>query len=355
MVCVGARTASATELRKDTAAAYDRYLAATEKRIAAEAKTGPFLFVDGWPEARRAAAYEQLRQGAVLIQEMNALEGGRPIAVEHGLIHDWVGVLFIPHTTLAQTLKVVQDYPHYQDYFKPQIRNSRLLSRNGDDFKVAMQIYRKTVVTVAIDAEFDVRFEPLGPERMMDRSCATRLAQVADVDQPDQHELEPGDGDGYLWRLCDFWRFEERDGGVYMQLESIGLSRGVPVWIAWLVDPLLKSIPRAALGDLLKATRRAVEQGQVAGDSEQGVEGRWRGRANADRGMVKGVGDGKAVVEDRDRRGGSAGAGGVAGAAVCKCGFIPADAGESVVERTGAEGDAGEAELLAVVRQRGGR
>jgi len=255
--------AQAAELKKETAAAYDRYLAATERRVAGETKTGPFLFVDAWPQERRAKAYEELKEGGVLIEEMNATEEGHPIAVEHGLIHDWVGVLFIPHTTLAETLQVVQDYARYQDYFRPQIRNSRLLSRQGDDFQIALQIYKKTVITVAIDAEFDVRFERLGAHRVMDRSYATRLAQVADVDGPHEHELAPGDGDGYLWRLCDFWRFEERDGGVYMQLESIGLSRGVPGWIAWLVNPLVKSLPRGALGDVLKATRKAMGEAEA--------------------------------------------------------------------------------------------
>jgi hypothetical protein len=259
LFCAATLPAAAATLRKETAAAYARYLAATETRMDAELDHGPFLLIDSWPEARRAEAYNKLRQGRVLVEQGNTLEEGHPIQVPHGLIHDWDGVLFIPHATLEQTLAVVQNYDHYQDYFKPEIRNSRLLSRNGDDFRIALQLYKKTLITVAIDADFDVQFDRLGTNRVMDRSCATRLAQVADVDQPDAHELPPDDGDGFLWRLCDFWRFEEKDGGVYMQLESIGLSRNVPDWIAWLVDPLLKSIPRGSLSAILTATRTAVE------------------------------------------------------------------------------------------------
>ncbi|MGA8108806.1 MAG: hypothetical protein WB974_05190 [Acidobacteriaceae bacterium] len=262
LVCAAAAPAQAAELKKETAAAYGRYLAASEKRIAGELRDGPFLFVDGWPEERRREAYAQLGQGAVLVEQVDAVEEGHAIPAPHGLIHDWQGVLFLPNTTLKKTLAVVQNYDRYQEYFRPEIRNSRLVSRNGDDFKIAMQLYKKTLITVAIDAEFDVHFERIGANRVMDRSYATRLAQVADVDQPNGHELAPDDGDGFLWRLCDFWRFEERDGGVYMQLESIGLSRGVPGWIAWLIDPLLKSIPRGTLSAVLAATRTAVEHGQ---------------------------------------------------------------------------------------------
>lgn len=252
-------SAQAAQLRKETAAAWDGYLAATERRTAAELRDGPFLFLDARPEARRNNAYRQLRRGAVLVEQEN--EAGHPIPVSHGLIHDWQGVLFVPNVTLARTLAVLQDYNHYQDYFRPEIRNSRLLSRDGDDFRVAMQLYKKSVVTVAIDAEFDAHFETIGPDRVVDRSCATRLAQVADVDRPDAHELAPDDGDGLLWRLCDFWRLEEKDGGVYLQLESIGLSRGVPAWIAWMVNPLLESIPRGTLTAMLTAARKAIEHG----------------------------------------------------------------------------------------------
>ena len=270
-LCLAALPMQAAQLKKETAAAWDRYLAASEKRIAAELQNGPFLFIDAWPEAKRKAAYAQLHDGAVLVEQENALEEGQPVEVPHGLIHDWQGVLFIPHATVAETLAVLQDYDRYQDYFRPEIRRSRLLSRNGDDFRIALQLYKKSVITVAIDADFNVHFERLGPNRMADRACATRLAQVADPDQPDAQELAPGEGDGFLWRLCDFRRFEERDGGVYMQLESMGLSRGVPWWIAWLVDPLLKSIPRGELTGFLTATRTAIGK-QGAGNGQQGGE-----------------------------------------------------------------------------------
>ena len=49
------------------------------------------------------------------------------------------------------------------------------------------------------------------------------------------------DGHGYLLRFRSYWRFEEADGGVYVQLESIELSRFVPAIFVWLVNPLLRS------------------------------------------------------------------------------------------------------------------
>jgi hypothetical protein len=92
----------------------------------------------------------------------------------------------------------------------------------------------------------------------VNRSYSTRLTEVQNAGQADEHELPVDDAHGYLWRLYSYWRFEEKDGGVYVQLESIGLSRAVPAIIGWLVNPLLSSIPRGILSSLLGATRAAV-------------------------------------------------------------------------------------------------
>jgi hypothetical protein len=256
--CLAAQLVEAAELKKETAAAFDRYIGATEKRIQAELHSGPFLFVDELPEARRVEAYAQLREGQVLVKQVSMKEEGHAIEVPHGLLHDWTGVLFIPNASLAQTLAVVQDYDNHQNIYKPEVRHSKLLNRNGDNFKVYVQFYKKSLVTVVINADFDINYERFGPNRAVSRSYSTRLAEVQNAGQADEHELAVDDAHGYLWRLDTYWRFEEKDKGVYVQLESIGLSRTVPAIVGWLVNPLLRSIPRGTLTSLLGATRAAV-------------------------------------------------------------------------------------------------
>ncbi len=257
-LCLPDRAVSAAELQPETAAAFDQYIQATETRIASELRTGPFLFVDALPEERRREAYAHLRDGQIRVEQVNTMAEGHPIEVPHGLIHDWIGVLFIPDASLARTLAIVQDYNNHQNIYKPDVRNSKLLERDGDHFKVSFQLYKKSLVTVAINANFDVDYQHISPSRVVSRAVSTRLAEVENPGQPSQRELPVDDGHGYLWRLNTYWRFEEEDGGVYVQLESVGLSRGVPAIIAWLVNPLLKSIPRGTLTSLLTATRSAV-------------------------------------------------------------------------------------------------
>jgi len=60
-----------------------------------------------------------------------------------------------------------------------------------------------------------------------------------------------------------YWRIEEKDGGVYVQNESVSLSRTVPALLAFIVNPLVKSIPRNVLIHLLTDTRNAVVKSQA--------------------------------------------------------------------------------------------
>jgi hypothetical protein len=92
----------------------------------------------------------------------------------------------------------------------------------------------------------------------MGESYSTRIAEVKNPDRPNERELPVGDDHGYLWRLRSYWRVEESNGGVYVQVESLGLSRSVPVLFAWL-KPFLETIPEGYLSRVLKSTRIAVQ------------------------------------------------------------------------------------------------
>ena len=263
LICLAAQPIMAVQCKAETAAAFDRYIGDAERRMRTELNGGPFLFVDALPEKERAEAYAQLRGGTVLVRQLNTKAEGHPIEVPDGLIHDWIGALFVPNASLAQALSTAQDYDDYQNIYKPDVRRSKLLEQDGDKFKVFLQFYRKSLITVVINADFDITYERFGTDRVVSGSHSTRLAEVEILGQGEERELLMDEGHGYLWRLNSYWRLEEKDGGVYIQLESIGLSRGVPAILSWLVNPLLKSIPRGVLTNLLSATRASVIQGRV--------------------------------------------------------------------------------------------
>ncbi len=262
--------AQASELKPATNAAFDRYVAATEAQMDSQAGLAQFLLMDRLPLEQRRAAYDQLKQGLVFIQELRTKENGQSIPIPSGLVHHWAGVIFIPKATMADVLAVQNDYDHQADIYKPNVRQSKLISRSGDDAELFEQFYSKTIVTVVLNAYFHVEHRRLSSTRYESASRSTRIVELADPDNPAQGEQARGKDHGYMWRLNSYWRLEEKDGGIYVQNQSVSLSRTVPVLLAWLIEPLTKSIPREVLSRTLNDTRKAVEANAAKAKREEG-------------------------------------------------------------------------------------
>jgi hypothetical protein len=256
--------AQASELKPNTAAAFDHYISVTEARHADDLRNGHFLIIDGLSDASRQEAYGRVRRGEIYIEQLRLKEDGRSIPIPSGLVHHWAGLIFIPRATLPRVLAVLRDYDNHNQIYKPDVRRSQLLETRGNQSKVYLQLYRKSIVTVVINANFDVYYTILGPTRAVIQSSSTRIAEVEDADTANERELPVGNDHGYVWRLSNYWRIEQKDGGTYLQVESVGLSRTIPVMFAFLVNPLIKNIPRSLLSNVLNATRRAVQTGEAA-------------------------------------------------------------------------------------------
>jgi hypothetical protein len=262
-IALAGTAARAADPKPETLAAFHRYVVAAEAQGNDPVGPDEFLFIDRLPHADRRGAYEQLRSGEVHIEEMDTEEDHHPIPIPGGLVHHWAGIIFIPRGTLAGVNAVLHDYDHQADIYKSDVRQSRLIERNGEHSKVFEQFYSKSIVTVVLNVYFDVAEKALGNTRAESVSRSTRIAEVADFGTPTEHERTDGKDHGYMWRLNSYWRLEEKDGGVYVQIESISLSRTVPVLLAWIVNPLTKSIPRDVLSRTLTNTRKAVQMLQA--------------------------------------------------------------------------------------------
>ena len=249
---------SASELKPETIAAFERYIAATEARMDEDVRLHQFLVIDRLPDVQRMEAYDQLQRGQAYIEELKTNQDHYPIHIPNGMIHHWAGVIFIPNATLSETNAVLQDYENEPSIYNPEIRRSKLIERRGNRSKIYLQFYNKSIVTVVLDAYFDVIETHLGSTQAQSASRSTRIVEVVNPGSPDEHERTDGNDHGYMWRLYSYWRIEENGGGVYIQNESITLTRTVPVMLAWLINPLTKSIPRQVLLDMLTDTKKAV-------------------------------------------------------------------------------------------------
>ena len=251
--------AAAADLQPQTVEAFSRYVKATEAQIDTEfAHRDSYLWIERLPGDRRAAAYAELREGKVVIARLETLDQGKTIRVPDGMIHHWIGTVFIPGVTLEQTLALEEDYNHHQDYFRPDVMRSRILRHDGDDFVIQLRFLRKKVITAVLDTEHEVHYSKVDLARAWSRSHTTRIQEVDNAGKPDER-LEPeGHDHGFLWRMNTYWRFEEKDGGTYVECQSISLTRHIPAGFGWMIEPFVTSIPRESLTFTLATTRSAV-------------------------------------------------------------------------------------------------
>lgn len=261
--------AAATEPKPETLAAFERYEKLTDARSDADRQAGHFLYFERYPQARRDEIDSELRKGGFYFEQLHTLQDGKRIPVPGGLVHHWLGIAFIQGATLAQTKAVLEDYEHHRVIYYPDVRQSRLVSENGDSRDVFLQFYSKTIVTTVLNVDFASVTQNYNSNQIQVRGCSTRVAEVENIGTPDERELKPADGHGYLWELCTWWHVEEKQGGTYIQVEAIELSRTVPFLFAWIVDPIIRNVPRTFLSHLLIATRKAVLEKGNTGSKQQ--------------------------------------------------------------------------------------
>jgi hypothetical protein len=248
----------AVDRKPETDAAFNRYVRLSEQRMQNDLQSGPFFWVDELPTQQREAVSARLKRGEVATQRLETLERGASIPVPGGLIHHWVGVVFIPGANRTQTLALLQGYDEQSRIYAPRVLRSKLIQHNGDDFMVFLRLRETKIVTVVLDTEYDVHCVRLDSTRAYSRSYSTRVAEVDGAGQLGELEKPIGDDSGFLWRLSSYWRFWERDGGVYVQLEAISLTRDIPDGLGWLIRPFVTSLPSESLVFTLNRTREAL-------------------------------------------------------------------------------------------------
>ena len=184
--------------------------------------------------------------------------GRGPVQVPNGLIHDWIGAALIPNTTIEDTLALIQDYDNHKNIYKPEVIDSRLISHHANDFQIYLRLLKKKIMTVVLDTDHDVHYRPLDRTRWICRSYTTRIAEVENAGNPKERVLPPDTGYGFLWRLYSYWRFQEHDGGVYVECRAISLTRDVPFGLGWVIEPIIQKLPKESLINTLEATRQAL-------------------------------------------------------------------------------------------------
>jgi hypothetical protein len=255
-VLMGPANVMAVDLQPKTLAAFERYVTATEARIATELDgRQPFLWVNRLPPAARADAMARLTRGSVVHERLETRDKGKTIGVDGGMIHHWIGSVLLPGVSLAKARAVVELYDQYPRILGPMVQRAAILQHTGDDFVVQMRTSMEKVITVVMDADYHVVYRPIGTSKLYTKSVAEHVYEVKSAGQPAESRI-PGDkSSGFLWRLNTYCSFEELPAGTVEQCESISLTRGIPFGLGFIIGPFTNSIPRDTLEFTLSRVR----------------------------------------------------------------------------------------------------
>jgi hypothetical protein len=252
----------AAEASPAAVAAFNAYVSPVESRLAQQHRSRSGFLT---PVASAPQSEARLRSGELIVERLTPSAG---VALPGAMLYHWRGTAFAPGATAADFERLMKDFNGYPQQFYPQVVQARVLVQDGDHLQASMRIREQHVVTVVLDTAYDITFGRLDATHGYSLSRSTRISEISSPGTHAEHVLDAGEEHGFLWRLNTYWSYEERDGGLYMQIESISLTRSIPAGLGWAIGPYAESIPRESLEFTLRAICKALRS-----DSRIGAPG----------------------------------------------------------------------------------
>jgi hypothetical protein len=248
VIVAGLRSAGA-EPTPAAIASFNAYVGTVENRLAQQHRSSG-SFIAGGDQAR-------LRKGDLVIEE---LVPASTQEIPGALLHHWRGTAFAPGAKGADFERLMRNFNAYPQHYAPQVIQAQILSQQGDHYQIGMRVKQHHVITVVMDTSYEVNFARLDAQHGYSISRSTRVSEIDSAGTPHERALSPAEDHGFLWRLNTYWSYEERDGGLYMQIESTSLTRAVPTGLGWAIGPFIESVPKESLEFTLRSTCDALRK-----------------------------------------------------------------------------------------------
>ena len=230
--------------------AFDSYVRIVESRLADQHRSShSFLARTGNPPPNGDPFIERLA---------SPFEAELPGA----MLHHWRGTAFAPRAKATDLEQVLQNFEAYPQRFAPQVLQARASVGENNRMQAWMRVRQQHVITVVMDASYDVSFGWLDAQHGFSTSRSTRISEIDSPGTPAERTLSDREEHGFLWRLNTYWSYEERDGGLYLQIEAVSLTRSIPRGLGWVIRPWVERVPRESLEFTLRSARNAVMKSQ---------------------------------------------------------------------------------------------
>ncbi|MFL6415502.1 MAG: hypothetical protein ACJ74Y_07520 [Bryobacteraceae bacterium] len=254
------------KLNPETVAEFDRYAKSVEAELSRRWDgQANFISVEDDPADKR-----KVMEGELLVRTPKP--DAKPVTVTDGLIHDWVGTVFIPDTDPARVMAVLRDFDKHKKIY-PEIADSKTLAQNGDKTVGYWRVkQRRGLVPVILDVEQTAYYRKLAPGKWNCRAYARKITEIDSGPFSGKRKFPEGEGHGYMWRMYAYWSIEQVNGGVLADCRMLSLSRSIPQAIAWAVAPYVQKAPQESLTSTLKQTRDATTKPKSLDSTIRGIQ-----------------------------------------------------------------------------------
>jgi hypothetical protein len=237
------------ELEPQTVTGFEHYAATVESSLNQrwQGKKN-FLYIEDDPETKKAVL-----GGDLFVKQMT----NGPVEVKDGLIHDWLGAVFIPNTAMQRVLNILQNFDNHKNIY-PEVADSRTIRRSGNEITGYWRLQQKGLVPVVLNVEQDAHYEQVSPGKWKCQAYARKITEVDTGLFTHGRKFLLGKGHGYLWRLYSYWSLETFHGGVLAECRTLSLSRDIPPGLSWAVGPYVQKAPQDSITSTLKHTRMAA-------------------------------------------------------------------------------------------------
>jgi hypothetical protein len=228
-------------------ASFNSYIGVVELRLAGQHRslTG---FLAG--ESSIPADELSLRRGTLMVEKLTPSGG---FDLPGAMLHHWRGTAFVAGASAADFERLLRDFDAYPQRFSPQVLGAKVLGQPGDHVQAMMRVRQRHVITVVMDTDYDVVFGRLDARHGYSISRSTRIAEIEAAGTSGERALSSSQEHGFLWRQNTYWSYEERGGGLFIQIESVSLTRAVPTGLGWAIGPFVESVPRETLEFTLRS------------------------------------------------------------------------------------------------------
>lgn len=247
---VGASIIPVSHLEPGAVALFHDYTSKFEKNVSAAFTSDGKLWIDD----DHSSKHKDFEAGKPIVEARENSD------IHNGSIHHYSGSIRIPGATIDQVRRIMQDYPNYHNYFKPDVaRGSGAVQPDStpqdEHFKSRLFLTESTVwLDVAYDAEYDTHYRRIDANRWTSHSTTISIQELLDAKQLDGGVFPVGEDHGFLWRTNTYWFARERDGGLDLQVDSMTLSRTTPLGFGWWGNKRTHD----AVDKMLRDTRSAV-------------------------------------------------------------------------------------------------